>query len=78
MPADAQVVEAAALLADEAALTGESVPVDKAAGDHPDHPADVVSAGTVIVRGRGQAVVTATGAASAMGRAAALMAPPRD
>lgn len=76
VPADAQVVEAAALLVDEAALTGESVPVDKAAGDHADQPGAVVSAGTVIVRGRGQAVVTATGAASAMGRVAALMAPP--
>jgi P-type Ca2+ transporter type 2C len=67
VPADAQVTEAAALLVDESALTGESVPVDKAAG------ADVVSSGTVVVRGRGQAVVTATGAASAMGRVAALM-----
>jgi magnesium-transporting ATPase (P-type) len=67
VPADAQVTEAAALLVDESALTGESVPVDKAAG------ADVVSSGTVVVRGRGYAVVTATGTASAMGRVAALM-----
>jgi Ca2+-transporting ATPase len=63
VPADAQVTEAAALLVDESALTGESVPVDKAA----EAGADVVSAGTVVVRGRGQAVVTATGTASAMG-----------
>jgi P-type Ca2+ transporter type 2C len=76
VPADARVTEAAALLADEAALTGESVPVDKAAGNHPDRPGDMVSAGTVIVRGRGRAVVTATGAASAMGRVAALMTAP--
>src|SRR5690242_6996620 len=48
-------------------LTGESVPADKAAGRH------TVSAGTTIVRGRGQAVVTATGAASAIGRIAGLM-----
>jgi P-type Ca2+ transporter type 2C len=34
----------------------------------------VVSAGTVVVRGRGRAVVTAIGAASSMGRLAALMA----
>jgi P-type Ca2+ transporter type 2C len=73
VPADAQVSEAAALLVDESALTGESVPVDKGAGDERGRPADLVSAGTVIVRGRGRAVVTATGTASAMGRVAALM-----
>ena len=72
VPADARLVEAAALLVDESALTGESVPVDKTpegvAGED-----DVVSAGTVVTRGRGRAVVTATGAASAMGRIAALV-----
>lgn len=67
VPADAGLVDAAALLVDESALTGESVPADKAAGR------DAVSAGTTVVRGRGRAVVTATGAASAMGRIAALM-----
>jgi Ca2+-transporting ATPase len=71
VPADAQVTEAAALLIDESALTGESVPVEKAPGTGP--AADAVSAGTVVVRGRGQAVVTATGTASAMGRIAGLM-----
>jgi Ca2+-transporting ATPase len=74
VPADATVVDAAALLVDEAALTGESVPVDKSAGLDREVPGDVVSAGTVVVRGRGRAVVTATGTASAMGRIAALMA----
>jgi P-type Ca2+ transporter type 2C len=67
VPADADVVDAAALLIDESALTGESVPADKGAGR------DAVSAGTTVVRGRGRAVVTATGSASAMGRIAALM-----
>jgi Ca2+-transporting ATPase len=76
VPADAIVVEAAALLVDEAALTGESVPVDKAAGNGTEQPGEIVSAGTVIVRGRGRAVVTATGTASAMGRVAALMSAP--
>src|SRR6185437_7031866 len=72
VPADAAVVEAAALLVDESALTGESVPVEKAAADAGEQ-GDAVSAGTTVVRGRGRAVVTATGAASAMGRIAALM-----
>ena len=71
VPADGHVVEAGALLVDEAALTGESAPVDKSAG--PDGSTADVSAGTVVVRGRGHAVVTATGAASAMGRIAAMM-----
>jgi len=69
VPADARLAEAAALLVDESALTGESVPVDKAATDG-------VSAGTVVTRGRGRAEVTATGAASAMGRIAALVGTP--
>ncbi|WP_436314971.1 cation-translocating P-type ATPase [Streptomyces bauhiniae] len=71
VPADGDVRAAALLLIDEASLTGESVPVEKAPGQ--DH-AGAVSAGTVVVRGHGQAVVTATGAGSALGRIAALMA----
>ncbi|MEU7875988.1 cation-transporting P-type ATPase [Dactylosporangium sp. NPDC049140] len=82
VPADARVVDAAALLLDEAAMTGESAPVDKHpprnpespnASDIADAPDAVVSAGTVVVRGRGRAVVTATGPASAMGRIAAML-----
>ncbi|WP_128978418.1 cation-translocating P-type ATPase [Streptomyces roseicoloratus] len=64
--ADAELAEASALLLDESMLTGESVPVDKDAGA-------TLSAGTVVVRGRGVATVTATGAASALGRIAALL-----
>ena len=74
VPADARVTESAALLVDESSLTGESVPVDKSPEAARDGAA-VVSAGTVVVRGRGRAVVTATGTASAMGRVAALMTP---
>jgi Ca2+-transporting ATPase len=55
VPADADVLDAAALLVDEAALTGESVPVEKTAAG-PDGRGSVVSAGTVVVRGRGRAV----------------------
>ncbi|MFI7707384.1 cation-translocating P-type ATPase [Nonomuraea sp. NPDC049480] len=64
--ADATMVESAALLVDESSLTGESVPVDKTVGDP-------VSAGTVVVRGRGRALVTAVGVASASGRIASMM-----
>ncbi|MFJ3099723.1 cation-translocating P-type ATPase [Streptomyces hydrogenans] len=64
--ADALLVEASALLLDESMLTGESVPVDKEADG-------LLSAGTVVVRGRGVATVTATGPRSALGRIAALL-----
>lgn len=70
IPADATLTYAAALLVDESALTGESVPVDKDT-----HGADPQSAqlqaGTVVLRGRAVATVTATGAHSALGRIAA-------
>ena len=68
VPADAQLVEAAALLVDESALTGEALPVDKA----PAHDR-MLSAGTVVVKGRGRATVTATGPASSTGRIAAML-----
>jgi magnesium-transporting ATPase (P-type) len=72
---DARLLDAAGLLADESALTGESAPAEKApADDENDRSEDrLVSAGTVITRGRGLAVVTAIGTSSAMGRVAALV-----
>ncbi len=72
VPADGELLEEAALLVDESSLTGEAEPVGKplpADGE----PRPVVSAGTVVVRGRARFVVTATGADSATGRIAALM-----
>ena len=67
VPADALLVEAAALLVDESSLTGESVPVAKSARDDE----NTLSAGSVVLHGRGIAVVTHTGAQSTMGRIAA-------
>jgi len=73
IPADAQVTDSRNLSCDEAALTGESFPVEKEAGD-------AVYAGTVVVRGEGEATVTATGKATrigGIGRALAQVAQPR-
>lgn len=71
--ADAELVESAALLVDESSVTGESVPVDKAVRSIGRAADDHVAAGTVVVRGRGVATVTATGASSTVGRMAALL-----
>jgi Ca2+-transporting ATPase len=66
VPADATVASADDLLIDEAVLTGESIPVPRRAGEE-------VFSGTLLVRGRGWATVTRTGARSAMGRVAGLL-----
>jgi Ca2+-transporting ATPase len=76
--ADARLVEAHALTANEAPLTGESVPVDKATG--PTMPGaglaerhDTVFLGTSIGSGTGRAIVTATGMSTELGRIARLL-----
>ncbi|MDZ4087857.1 MAG: cation-translocating P-type ATPase [Tabrizicola sp.] len=73
VPADAALVEAHHLSADESLLTGEAVPVRKVAGaaterrpGGEDQP--MVYSGSLIVRGTGVACVTATGKASEIGR----------
>ncbi|MFF7765077.1 cation-translocating P-type ATPase [Streptomyces massasporeus] len=71
VPADGDVLAAASLLADESSLTGESVPVEKSPDS--DGARGTVSAGTVVVRGRGRVEVTATGTESALGRIASLL-----
>ena len=78
LPADARLVEADHLAASEASLTGESAPVDKdaatalPAGTPLAERRNLVFAGTSVVRGRGTAVVTATGMGTELGRVAAL------
>jgi P-type Ca2+ transporter type 2C len=81
VPADAVLVEAAHLEADESLLTGESVPVRKRVGAEPEAAArpggddqPFVYAGTLVVRGRGLAEVRATGSRSEMGRIGAVLA----
>jgi len=61
---DARLISAINLSVDEAALTGESLPVEKAVGD-------VVYAGTVVVAGEAEAEATATGSATRLGQMAA-------
>jgi Ca2+-transporting ATPase len=67
VPADAVVHRAEQLRLDESALTGESVPVQR-------DPDQELSAGTVVLTGRATAEVTRTGADSALGRIATLVA----
>jgi magnesium-transporting ATPase (P-type) len=73
LPADVRLLQARNLRIDEAALTGESVPVDKQV----DAVADDASigdrlcmgyAGTLVTQGQARAVVVATGAATEIGR----------
>jgi Ca2+-transporting ATPase len=76
--ADARVVEAHALTTNEAALTGESAPVEKsAAAAAPDAPLaerrDRVFMGTAVAAGTGQAEVIATGMATELGKIAHLL-----
>ena len=79
VPADARILESANLKADESAMTGESVPVDKQAdavlpegtvlGDR----SNMVISSTVITNGRALCVVTATGMDTEVGRIAGML-----
>ena len=83
VPADARIIECASLKIEEAALTGESVPVDKrvealTAGESGDvalgDRKNMVFMGSTVVYGRGRAVVTATGMDTEMGKIADALA----
>ncbi|WP_298826226.1 cation-translocating P-type ATPase [uncultured Piscinibacter sp.] len=65
VPADAQLLSAHDLQADESLLSGESMPVAKAVAED---ATGCVYAGTLLVSGQGLACATATGAASEIGR----------
>jgi Ca2+-transporting ATPase len=79
VPADARLLEAINLQAEEAALTGESVPVEKHehALDGDDLPVgdrkNMVYAGTAVTYGRGQALVASTGMQTEFGKIAQLL-----
>ena len=66
VPADGRALEALGLAIDESVLTGESVALDKGAGDE-------LASGTLAVRGKGLFEVTRTGTSSTMGRLAAML-----
>jgi Ca2+-transporting ATPase len=72
------VIESVALRTAEAALIGESLPVDKdvahLAGEPPlGERRNMIFAGTVAIYGRGRAVVTATGRRTELGQIAGLL-----
>ncbi|HLO18139.1 MAG TPA: cation-translocating P-type ATPase [Anaerolineales bacterium] len=79
VPADARLMEAINLQVEEAALTGESVPVEKHsyALDSEDLPVgdrrNMTYAGTAVTYGRGRALVVATGMQTEFGTIAQLL-----
>jgi len=79
VPADSRLLDSASLKVEEAALTGESVPVDKVVnaldlGNQKDIPLgdrkNMVYMGSTVVYGRGHAVIVATGMDTEMGKIA--------
>ncbi|MBE7497155.1 MAG: HAD-IC family P-type ATPase [Verrucomicrobiaceae bacterium] len=77
--ADARLLEAAALEATEAALTGESLPVLKHTGILPEDAGlgdrkNMIYSGTHLTAGRGKAVVVATGLQTEVGKIARMTA----
>jgi len=78
VPADAKLVNSTGLEVEEAALTGENLPVLKSCCREPDdqlaiHSGNLVFMGTNVTRGRAQAIVTATGMKTKMGKISAMM-----
>ena len=84
IPADARLLRAAGVRTGEAALTGESVPVDKLVSPAPDpgtplpERTSMLYAGTVLASGRARAVVVATGMETQLGRIGRLVASVQD
>ncbi len=78
VPADARLLEVANLKVDESALTGESVPVEKTAGEIESRQAlgdrqNEVFSSTLVTYGRGKAVVTKTGMKTEIGKIAGML-----
>jgi len=78
IPADSRLLESFNLKVDEASLTGESSPVTKDVTPLPEETPindrrDMVFTGTVVVYGRGKAVVTSTGMTTEFGKIAKMV-----
>ena len=78
VPADARLIEAINLQAQEAALTGESRPVSKHTKELPEKTSiadmkNMVFSGTIVVSGRAKTIVTATGMQTEIGKIATLI-----
>jgi Ca2+-transporting ATPase len=79
VPADIRMIEAATFQVEEAALTGESVPVEKDIKElHDEHlplgdRKNMAYKGTLVTSGRGVGVVTATGMDTEFGRIAVML-----
>lgn len=79
IPADMRLVESANLRIEEAALTGESVPVDKDANlvlgpdTHLGERENMAYSGTLVSYGRGKGLVVATGMKTEIGQIAELL-----
>lgn len=78
VPADLRVIEARSLKVEEAALTGESVPVDKASDPVASDAAlgdrsSMLFSGTLVAAGTGRGVVVATGMATEIGKISGML-----
>ena len=78
IPADLRLLRASSLRIEEAVLTGESAPADKAtepvAADAPlGDRASIAYSGTLVAGGQGAGLVVATGAATELGRISAMV-----
>jgi Ca2+-transporting ATPase len=87
VPADGRILECASMKVEEAALTGESLPVTKTAealslGTQKDVPLgdrkNMVYMGSTVVYGRGKAVITGTGMNTEMGKIADALAQAKE
>ena len=84
VPADLRLAETVRMRVEEAALTGESVPVDKDAAALADADAaigdrrNMAFKGTIVTYGRGSGMVAATGMGTELGHIAALLAAEDD